>query len=160
MSASTSPRILLEFQNCKREDFLDWYIQATKAAINASLECPEEALALKVVDEESGRIAGYAVWGWSSRVSYLPFQRLQNSERLLLKITGIREDVKQTNSNDIGYRFSLQEESGTSSPRWDKQGPSKQVRQRPCRSGEDLSTPWRLFWLVSLNDYIKLSRQV
>ena len=71
VSASTSPRISLEFKNCKREDWLEWNTKAVEIEMTACSKYPEEALALKVVDEESGQIAGYAVWGWSPRVSHI-----------------------------------------------------------------------------------------
>lgn len=69
VSASTSPRMTLEFGNSKREDFLDWSRQAAEREIEACAQYPDEALALRVVDEESGKIAGFGVWGWTPRVS-------------------------------------------------------------------------------------------
>ena len=68
MAVSTSPRIELEFENCQREDWLDWNIKAAQSELQACGKYPDEAVALKVVDEESGDVAGYAVWGWSERV--------------------------------------------------------------------------------------------
>jgi len=70
-----SPRIKLEFQNCKQEDWLDWNIKGVKCEIEACGKFPDEAIALKVVDEESGVIAGYAVWGWSGRAADLVFRQ-------------------------------------------------------------------------------------
>lgn len=73
-SASTSPRMTLEFGGCKREDFLDWNRKAIKAELAGCSNYPDDALALKVVDEESGRIAGFAVWGWTPKASEVVFQ--------------------------------------------------------------------------------------
>ncbi|KAF8849122.1 acyl-CoA N-acyltransferase [Acephala macrosclerotiorum] len=67
LSVSTSARITLEFKDCRREDFLDWNTKAVEVEIGACLESNVEAEALKVVDEESGEIVGYAVWGWSEK---------------------------------------------------------------------------------------------
>ncbi|CZR63312.1 uncharacterized protein PAC_13209 [Phialocephala subalpina] len=64
LSVSTGARLTLEFKNVKREDFLDWNIKAVEAEVRACMESNGEAEALKVVDEESGEIAGYTVWGW------------------------------------------------------------------------------------------------
>jgi hypothetical protein len=69
MQLSTSPRITLEFKDCRREDSLDWNVEGIQVELAACAKYPEEAIALKAVDEETGEIAGYAVWGWSERVS-------------------------------------------------------------------------------------------
>ena len=69
VSASTSPRIKLEFESCTPADFLGWNIAAVKGEILPCQNYPSESLALKVVDEENGHIAGYAIWGWSPRAS-------------------------------------------------------------------------------------------
>lgn len=71
LQVSTSPRILLEFKDCKREDWLDWNIKEVQSELAACANSPKEAIALKTVDEETGEIASYAVWGWSERVSRL-----------------------------------------------------------------------------------------
>lgn len=75
MAASVSARIKLEFQNCKREDWLDWNIKGAKCEIEACGNFPDQAVALKAVDEDSGVIAGYAVWGWNGRAADLVFRR-------------------------------------------------------------------------------------
>ncbi len=40
------------------------------------MESGGEVEALKAVDEESGEIAGYAVWGWTARVSSISRWRI------------------------------------------------------------------------------------
>lgn len=67
--------MILEFGGCKREDLLDYNNKTVKRELKNCLTYPEEAIALKVVDEESGRIAGYAVWGWSPKVSESPLTK-------------------------------------------------------------------------------------
>lgn len=69
MEVSTSPRIILEFKDCKKEDWLDWNIKGIQVELGGCAKYPDEAIALKAVDEETGEMAGYAVWGWSERVS-------------------------------------------------------------------------------------------
>ena len=69
MQLSTSPRVTLEFKDCKREDSLDWKVKCIQAELAACAKYHEETTALKAVDEETGEIAGYAIWGWSERVS-------------------------------------------------------------------------------------------
>ena len=69
MQLSTAPRIALEFKDCDRKDWLDWSIKGVQVELAACAKYPTEAIALKAVDEETGEIAGYSVWGWSERVS-------------------------------------------------------------------------------------------
>lgn len=83
MEVATGPRIVLEFQGCKKEDFLAWLLKGIQIELAACAKYPEEAVALKAVDEETGEIAAYAVWGWSARVCNLFFNSCRQSYLLL-----------------------------------------------------------------------------
>jgi len=75
LQASTSPRITLEFQGCKREDWLKWNLAGIKSELVGLEKFRGEAEAWKVVDVKEGErevIAGVAIWGWSGRVSRFP----------------------------------------------------------------------------------------
>ncbi|KAG0652515.1 Acetyltransferase [Hyphodiscus hymeniophilus] len=74
LEVSISPRIALEFKNCTTEDWLEWNIKGIQAELAGCAKYPEEAVALKAVDEQTGEIAGYAVWGWSARAANLIIQ--------------------------------------------------------------------------------------
>ncbi|KAE9371562.1 acyl-CoA N-acyltransferase [Stipitochalara longipes BDJ] len=73
LSVSTSPRLILEFAACEREEWLQWYVQNVQCEIAACGRVgDEEAQALVAVDSEAaGRIAGFAVWSWSANVPNL-----------------------------------------------------------------------------------------
>ncbi len=75
LSVSTSPRLILEFGGCKREDWLQWYIESVRCEINGceNLKVGKaEVESLVVVDDEAAeRIVGFAVWSWSAAVSSL-----------------------------------------------------------------------------------------
>ena len=69
---STSPRIALEFKNCKIEDRQKWNLDAIKAELEGLEKFSGEAEAWKVVDVKEGGeeiIAGVGIWGWSGTVS-------------------------------------------------------------------------------------------
>lgn len=52
LSASTSPRITLEFGKCKREDWLEWNVRSVGCEVDACEKYgAEEVEALIVVDE-------------------------------------------------------------------------------------------------------------
>jgi hypothetical protein len=59
LAVSISPRFLLKFGHCKREEGLDWNVQCVRSEIEAAKRYGEgEVSAVVAVDEEEGRIAG------------------------------------------------------------------------------------------------------
>jgi len=56
------------FGNCNPEELLEWQTKRTKIEIKLCEEHPDEAAALKAIDEESGEIVGYACWAWTLNV--------------------------------------------------------------------------------------------
>ena len=110
LQVSTSPRILLEFKDCKRDDWLDWNIKGAQTELAACAKSPEEAIALKAVDEETGEVAGYAVWGWSERVSLLgsvPACAAENPRQTAAKVLSMHMKSVALKSLQIGHRLSL-----------------------------------------------------
>lgn len=91
LSVSTSPRLLLEFGSCKREEWSEWYMRNVRCEINACEKVGEdEAEALAVIDDEKGRIVGFAVWSWSLTVSVLSVHRFEGSR---LREIGSTSDI-------------------------------------------------------------------
>ncbi|KAL2070411.1 hypothetical protein VTL71DRAFT_13437 [Oculimacula yallundae] len=67
LSVSTSPRLTLEFKNCKLEDRQSWVINGIRSELAACEACGEGASMLKVVDTQPGEkeiIVGFAIWVW------------------------------------------------------------------------------------------------
>jgi hypothetical protein len=62
----------LEFKDCKEKAFLEWNIKCTQNELENCAKYPEDTVALKAVEETNGKIVGYAVWGWSPKVSRIP----------------------------------------------------------------------------------------
>jgi hypothetical protein len=80
LSVSTSPRLLLEFGSCKREEWSEWYMKIVRCEVKVCEKVGEEgAEALVVVDDEEGRIVGFAVWSWNLTVSVLSVHRFERS---------------------------------------------------------------------------------
>jgi hypothetical protein len=77
---------MLESKDCQKEDWLEWYLKGVQNELAGCAKYPQEAIALKAVDEVTGEIAGYAVWGWSARVYIFYFLVLNNITLRLLFI--------------------------------------------------------------------------
>ena len=79
-ATSTTPRIRLGFEKCKREYLLEWYIETVKRQIRGVELAGGEAEVLVAINEEEGeekgKIAGFAVWSWSVKVRWFYLSNL------------------------------------------------------------------------------------
>ncbi|KAE8450450.1 hypothetical protein EG329_006525 [Mollisiaceae sp. DMI_Dod_QoI] len=73
------------------DEWLDWMIKGIEADVRACMESGGEVEALKAVDEESGEIAGYAVWGWTARANSFVMHAKANLVRPLGSNTELRK---------------------------------------------------------------------
>ncbi|PVH80322.1 hypothetical protein DL98DRAFT_571862 [Cadophora sp. DSE1049] len=70
LSVSTSPRLTLEFANCRKIERQAWIVNGIRSELAACEACGEDATALKVVETSIGKkevIVGFAIWVWSER---------------------------------------------------------------------------------------------
>ncbi|KAH7411255.1 hypothetical protein BKA64DRAFT_741829 [Cadophora sp. MPI-SDFR-AT-0126] len=70
LSVSNSPRLTLEFANCKEEVRRAWIVDSIRSELTACEACREDATALKVVETSPGEkevIVGFGIWVWSEK---------------------------------------------------------------------------------------------
>jgi hypothetical protein len=75
------PRIQVEYGHVPEDEYRQWNIKCLRSDFKTCEKWSKDLCAMKAVTaaaEDAGReeIMGYAIWGWSERVSYAKFWAL------------------------------------------------------------------------------------